>query len=140
MSLVGPRPNVPTEVALYSHAERGLLAVRPGITDFASIVFSDESEILRGSKDPDRDYNLLIRPWKSRLGLHYVAVRSAPLDVRLILLTVLAAVARTRALRTLQQLLERTGAPAEVVCVAGRSERLRPTLPRAWPRQIGRSI
>jgi lipopolysaccharide/colanic/teichoic acid biosynthesis glycosyltransferase len=129
MSLVGPRPNVPTEVALYSKAERRLLAVRPGITDFASIVFSDESEILRGSKDPDRDYNLLIRPWKSRLGLHYVDVRSMQLDVRLILLTVLAAVVRARALRAIQRLLLRTGAPPEVVRVAGRSERLRPTLP-----------
>jgi len=129
MSFVGPRPNVPTEVALYSQVERGLLAVRPGITDFASIVFSDEGEILRGSKDPDRDYNLLIRPWKSRLGLHYVAVRSVRLDVRLILLTLLAAASRPRALGSVQQLLERTGAPPELVRVAGRDSRLVPTLP-----------
>jgi lipopolysaccharide/colanic/teichoic acid biosynthesis glycosyltransferase len=129
MSMVGPRPNVPTEVALYSQAERGLLAVRPGITDFASIVFSDEGEILRGSKDPDRDYNLLIRPWKSRLGLHYIAVRSMVLDVRLILLTAVAAISRPRALRILQLALEGTGAPRELVRVAGRSERLLPTLP-----------
>ena len=141
MSLVGPRPNVPTEVALYSQAERGLLAMTPGITDFASIVFSDEGEILRGSKDPDRDYNLLIRPWKSRLGLHYVAVHSLRLDIGLILLTALAAASRPRGLRLVQQLLERTGAPAELVEVAGRAHRLVPTLPPGvteadWPKHL----
>jgi lipopolysaccharide/colanic/teichoic acid biosynthesis glycosyltransferase len=129
MSFVGPRPNVPTEVALYSAVERGLLAVRPGITDFASIVFSDEGEILRGSKDPDRDYNLLIRPWKSRLGLHYVAVRSLWLDTSLILVTALALTSRTRALRGVRRLLRASGAAGEVVRVAERTERLLPTPP-----------
>ena len=68
MSFVGPRPNVKRETDLYTNVEKQLLTVRPGITDFASIVFSDEGDILEGSKDPDLDYNQLIRPWKSRLG------------------------------------------------------------------------
>ena len=62
MSLVGPRPQVAQDVNLYTDKERILLTVRPGITDFASIVFSDEGNILEGSDDPDRDYNDLIRP------------------------------------------------------------------------------
>lgn len=129
MSFVGPRPNVPTEVALYSAEERHLLDVRPGITDFASIVFADEGDILRGSKDPDRDYNLLIRPWKSRLGLHYVRVSSLWVDLQLIWFTALAILSRPRALAAVQGLLRRTGAPADLVRIAGRSEPLTPTLP-----------
>ena len=129
MSLVGPRPNVPTEVAVYTDVERGLLSVRPGVTDFASIVFADEGEILRGSGDPDRDYRLLIRPWKSRLGLHYVRRHSLGIDLRLLVLTAIGAVSRARALRGVQRLLVRTGAPAELIRVAGRSDPLRATDP-----------
>ena len=69
MSLVGPRPNVKRETDLYTKVEKNLLSVKPGITDFASIIFSDESEILKNVDDPDISYNQLIRPWKSRLGL-----------------------------------------------------------------------
>ena len=69
MSLVGPRPNVQRDVDLYTKDEKNLLNVRPGITDFSSIVFSDEGDILKDKKDPDLSYNQLIRPWKSRLGL-----------------------------------------------------------------------
>ena len=72
MSLVGPRPNLDRDVAIYTEEELHLLDVRPGITDFSSIVFSDEGDILEGSEDPDLDYNQLIRPWKSRLGIFYV--------------------------------------------------------------------
>ena len=69
MSLVGPRPNVERETRLYTAEERRLLTVRPGITDYASIVFSDEGAILKDEPDPDLSYNQLIRPWKSRLSL-----------------------------------------------------------------------
>ena len=99
MSLVGPRPNVERETRLYTSDEKRLLSVRPGITDLASIVFADEGDILRGSDDPDLRYNQIIRPWKSRLGLVYVdAPRSVPLDVRIIWLTVQAALDRNAAL------------------------------------------
>jgi lipopolysaccharide/colanic/teichoic acid biosynthesis glycosyltransferase len=87
MSLVGPRPQVPWAVALYGAAENALLEVRPGITDYASIVFADESEILRGSEDPDRRYLEKIAPEKIRLGLEYVEHRSLSLDIRIIAAT-----------------------------------------------------
>ena len=75
MSLVGPRPNVKSETDLYTKIEKNLLNVKPGITDFSSIVFSDEGDILSGSDDPDLLYNQLIRPWKSRLSLFYIEKR-----------------------------------------------------------------
>lgn len=129
MSFVGPRPNVPAEVSLYSEEEQRLLSVRPGITDFASIVFADEGEILRGSSDPDRDYNLLIRPWKNRLGIHYVAVRSLAVDVQLIWLTMVAVLSRSRALGGVVRLLEATGADSELIQVSHRVLDFEPALP-----------
>src|SRR3979409_1917469 len=72
MSMVGPRPQVARDVRLYTAVERHLLDAPPGITDFASIVFADEGAVLEGSSDPDLLYNQIIRPWKSRLGLHYI--------------------------------------------------------------------
>jgi len=88
MSLVGPRPNVKRETDLYTQEEKRLLSVRPGITDIASIVFSDEGDILKDKPDPDIAYNQLIRPWKSRLGLVYVERQNLWLDIRLIFLTI----------------------------------------------------
>ena len=90
MSLVGPRPQVAWAVALYTPEERRLLSVRPGITDYASIRFRDEGEILRGSTDPDRDYLEKIAPEKIRLGLTYVDTLSFGVDCRIIAGTVWA--------------------------------------------------
>jgi len=129
MSLVGPRPQVAREVQLYTDVERGLLDARPGITDFASIVFADEGEILKGRPDPDLAYNQMIRPWKSRLGLLYVCRQSLLLDLQLIWLTALALVSRPRALAGLGRVLERLGADAMTVRVAGRAEPLVPYPP-----------
>ena len=98
MSLVGPRPNVETETDLYTDVEKGLLLVRPGITDFSSIVFSDEGEILEGKDNPDLAYNQLIRPWKSRLGLAYIKNQSFLLDLQLIFYTIVAIISKPRAL------------------------------------------
>ena len=71
MSLVGPRPQVPQEVANYTEEEREILSVRPGITDWSSLRFHNEGEILAGHADPNEAYNRLIRPEKMRLGLDY---------------------------------------------------------------------
>ncbi len=90
MSLVGPRPQIPWAVDLYTPEEQQLLTVRPGITDYASLRFSNESEILRGSSDPDKDYMERIHPEKVRLGLEYVRTRSLWVDLKIICLTVLA--------------------------------------------------
>ena len=87
MSFVGPRPNVVEEVKLYTNHEKKLLNVKPGITDYASIIFSDESEILKNSSNPNLDYNLLIRPWKSLIGIYYVENRSFFMDIEILFLT-----------------------------------------------------
>ena len=84
MSLVGPRPQVAADVARYSSDERSLLTVRPGITDFASIRFRNEGEILRGEADPDEAYDRLIRLQKLQLGLDYVRSRSLAVDLRIL--------------------------------------------------------
>jgi len=129
MSLVGPRPQVPREVELLTEVEREVLVVRPGVTDLASIVFSDEGEILGGRPDPDLAYNQLIRPWKSRLALAYVKRPSLRLDIELILLTALALVSRTRALERTQRVLERLGVDDLTRRVAQRREALSPYPP-----------
>lgn len=90
MSFVGPRPNVIEEVSLYSNLETKLLDVKPGITDYASIIFSDEAEILKNSKNANLDYNLLIRPWKSLIGLYYVKNNNIFMDLEIILLTAIS--------------------------------------------------
>jgi lipopolysaccharide/colanic/teichoic acid biosynthesis glycosyltransferase len=108
MSLVGPRPNVRIGgTDRYDAAERRLLDVLPGVTDLASIVFANEGEILEGAADAHEAYDRLIRPAKSRLGLIYVEHRSLALDLRLVWLTLVALVARPRALAAIAGLLER---------------------------------
>ena len=133
MSLVGPRPNVERDVDLYTDQERGLLSVKPGITDLASIVFSDESEILRGSRDPDLEYNRLIRPWKSRLGLFYLDHMSTVLDVKLIALTAMAMISRKAALRGLERMLLVRRADASLIEIAARKSPLFPHPPPGSP-------
>lgn len=129
MSLVGPRPNVARETNLYTNAEKQLLKLRPGITDFSSIVFADEGEILADKNDPDLAYNQIIRPGKSRLGLFYVTNRSFIMDIQLILLTILAIISRQRALRASASLLKRYGADDALVELALRTTPLQPTPP-----------
>lgn len=87
MSFVGPRPQVPEDVALYTEKEKALLSVRPGITDYASIRFHNEGEILKGSPDPGKTYVEKIRPEKINLGLQYVQTHSLWVDIKIIFLT-----------------------------------------------------
>jgi lipopolysaccharide/colanic/teichoic acid biosynthesis glycosyltransferase len=87
MSMVGPRPEVRKFTDLYTEEEKILLAVRPGITDWASLWNSDEGALLKGSLDPDKDYMEKIRPEKIRLQLKYVRERSFLVDVTIIFLT-----------------------------------------------------
>ena len=121
MSLVGPRPQVACDAALYTEVENGIFSVRPGITDLASIVFSDEGDILRGSADPDLLYQQIIRPWKSRLALLYVGRRTFWIDLRLIVLTALAMSSRPVALRGVQRILVSWGADRLLRRMAARS-------------------
>ena len=120
MSLVGPRPNVVSDTDLYTDIEKGLLVVRPGITDFSSIVFSDEGEILEGREDPDLSYNQLIRPWKSRLGLIYIKNQSLLLDVQLILYTVVAIISKPKALNWVTKKLNNLDVDLDIVEVSKR--------------------
>lgn len=129
MSVVGPRPNVPRETVLYTSQEQRLLQVRPGITDFASIVFSDLGEILQNASDPDVAYNQLVRPGKSMLGVYYVDHMAFRLDLQLCWLTAVALVSRPRALAGLQRLLQSLDAPAELLRIASRSTPLVPMPP-----------
>lgn len=87
MSLVGPRPQVPWAVDLYTPSERALLTVRPGMTDYASIRFANEADILAGAADPDATYLERIAPEKIRLGLEYVRHRSTWIDLKIIAAT-----------------------------------------------------
>lgn len=84
MSVVGPRPEVPRYVAMYSTEQREVLNVRPGITGMASIDYIDENEILARSTDPERTYTQEVMPAKLRLDLRYVRERSFALDMRII--------------------------------------------------------
>jgi lipopolysaccharide/colanic/teichoic acid biosynthesis glycosyltransferase len=133
MSLVGPRPNVPSGVAVYTPEEMRLLSVQPGITDISSIVFADEGEILRGHADADAAYDQLIRPWKSRLGLFYIDHRSLWMDVQLIGLTVLTILSRDAALTRINRMLVSLGAPADLARVCLRRDALVPHAPPGAP-------
>lgn len=90
MSMVGPRPEVPSEVETYTEEERRVLTVKPGITDWASIAFRNEGEILKGSPDPHQAYREKIRPEKLRLALAYVDDVSFRTDAKIIMKTVKA--------------------------------------------------
>lgn len=130
MSLVGPRPNTwKNGVELYTNEEKRLFDIKPGITDFASIVFSDEGAILSSSNNPDEMYNQLIRPWKSRLGLIYLDSKSVLLDIRLILITVIAIISRKLALHLVVNELRKLGVGADIISVATRKHELIPTPP-----------
>ncbi len=100
MSLVGPRPQVEWAVKKYSDEEREILDVRPGITDYASIRFRNEDEILRGSADPDLTYLEKIAPEKNRLALEYARRHSFLLDLKILANTVLAILGRRQQYRS----------------------------------------
>jgi len=129
MSLVGPRPNVKRDTDLYTDVEKELLSVRPGITDFSSIIFSDEGEILAEKKDPDLSYNQLIRPWKSRLGLLYIKNQTTLLDLRLIFYTVIAIISKQKALNWVVLQLREMNADTNVVSISKREIDLYPFPP-----------
>jgi len=129
MSVVGPRPNVPSGVAVYTGEELKLLDVRPGVTDLASIVFADEGDILRGHADPDAAYDRLIRPSKSRLGLLCAQRGSTWLSIRIIWLTFVALFSRPRALAGVVRVLEDLGAPRDLIDISRRTEPLTPGVP-----------
>jgi lipopolysaccharide/colanic/teichoic acid biosynthesis glycosyltransferase len=90
MSLVGPRPELKKFTDLYTPEQRCVLAVRPGITDPASIQFRNENEMLEGKPDPIAYYVNEILPLKLSLNMKYLQNRSALKDLRIIFITALS--------------------------------------------------
>ncbi len=87
MSLVGPRPEVERYTSLYTEEQREVLKVRPGITDYASIEYIDENEILDKADDPDRVYIEQIMPDKIRYNMKYIHNHSVREYFKIIFLT-----------------------------------------------------
>lgn len=88
MSFVGPRPEVPKYVAMYTKEQKEILKVRAGITDYASIYFSNESEILGEQKDPEKFYIEKIMPYKIKLNEKYIKEAGLITDIKIIFLTI----------------------------------------------------
>lgn len=88
MSLVGPRPEVKKYVDLYTHDQRQVLNVKPGITDFASLEYFEENELLGKSSNPEQTYVSEVMPKKLQLNLKYIQQSGTGTDLKLILRTV----------------------------------------------------
>ncbi|MBL0048751.1 MAG: sugar transferase [Bacteroidetes bacterium] len=88
MSFVGPRPEVRKYVNLYTAAQIKVLSVKPGITDLASIKYSDESELLAKAEDPEKFYIETIFPAKLELNLKYIEEKNFWKDIQLIFQTI----------------------------------------------------
>lgn len=88
MSLVGPRPEVRKYVSLYNQEQRKVLCIRPGITDYASIEYVDENELLGKAIDPEKTYIEDIMPDKIQLNMKYIDNKSVIEYLRIITLTI----------------------------------------------------
>ena len=88
MSLVGPRPEVPKYVALYTPEQREVLSVRPGITDTASLEMRNEAELMAQQADPEGYYVNVQIPLKIKLAKEYIAQQSLLSDLKLIVRTI----------------------------------------------------
>lgn len=129
MSLIGPRPNIDRETNLYTDVEKQILNIKPGITDFSSIVFSDEGSILEGSEDPNLDYNQLIRPWKSRLCLLYLKNNNIIIDIQILFLTLLNMVNRKSSLKIISNIVRKISNDNELADICLRDKKLIPKPP-----------
>ncbi len=90
MSFVGPRPEVEKYVELYNQEQLMVFNVKPGITDWASIKYVNENEILAKSSQPEKTYIEEIMPAKLKLNLEYVKHNNVFVDIKIILLTIKA--------------------------------------------------
>lgn len=88
MSIVGPRPEVRKYVNLYNEQQRYVLSVKPGITDWASVAFCNESELLKCAEDPEAYYTETIIPAKIAQNMRYIAQNNLLTDFKIIWLTV----------------------------------------------------
>ncbi len=89
MSVVGPRPEVAKYIALYNSEQLKVLSVKPGITDYASIVYFDENQLLGQSENPEKTYTEVIMPNKLKLNLKYIEEKSLYVDLKIIFSTLI---------------------------------------------------
>lgn len=89
MHLVGPRPEVPEYVAKYSTEQLRVLSVKPGITDYASLEYFNENELLGQSSNPEETYVNVVMPAKLKMNLEYVDNRNFPLDLKIMVKTMM---------------------------------------------------
>lgn len=94
MSFVGPRPEVPHYVDMYSDYQKNVLRIKPGITELASIVYRDENDVLAKSEDPERTYIEEIMPQKIKLNMQYMQKMNVFYDIYLIFRTFAAVLKR----------------------------------------------
>ena len=87
MSFVGPRPEVPKYVAMYSDEQKKVLSVRPGLTDYASLEYINESDPLAQQSDPERFYIETVMPAKLNLNLRYIKEMGCATDLKIIFRT-----------------------------------------------------
>ncbi|HKG06461.1 MAG TPA: sugar transferase [Pedobacter sp.] len=92
MSFVGPRPEVSKYVELYDSSQKRVLTVKPGITDWASIEFIDESKLLAAAQDPESFYINTIIPQKISQNLKYIDHHSIWIDLKIISYTLVGIV------------------------------------------------
>lgn len=90
MSIIGPRPNVPSLIAGYSPEDQVILSVPQGITDYASLWFRLQEELLDGSGDVMADYETRVAPTKLHLGRYYATHGSMIADAKIFVATFLA--------------------------------------------------
>lgn len=88
MSIIGPRPEVRKYVDMYSKEQLKVLSVRPGLSDFASIEYINENELLGKSDNPEKTYIEEIMPAKLQLNLTYIEQKSFSTDIKLIFKTI----------------------------------------------------
>ncbi len=84
MSIVGPRPEVPRYVALYNEEQQHVLDISPGITDYASLQYFHESDLLAKSENPEETYINEVMPAKLQLNLQYIREQSFISDCKII--------------------------------------------------------
>ena len=87
MSVVGPRPEVSKYTNMYTPEQKKVLSVRPGLTDYASIEYIDENDLLGQSQDPEKTYIDEVMPAKLKLNLKYIEEQGFLTDLKIIFKT-----------------------------------------------------
>ena len=90
MSIVGPRPEVRKYVDMYTPEQLRVLSVRPGLTDYASIRYVNENDLLAASDNPEKTYIEEIMPDKLNLNLKYIDEQSLWVDCKIVIQTIVA--------------------------------------------------